>query len=79
MMRTDFVIGVVRRVHLNFFSPTEQTHVASNVEGSPFGEFYTTGNTGRFLGFMACLIQASFTIAGTDNNIHFRLLSQKLQ
>ncbi|KAF9053945.1 general amino acid permease AGP2 [Hymenopellis radicata] len=38
----------------------------SNVEGAPFAEFYTTGDTGRFLGFMACLIQASFTIAGPD-------------
>ena len=37
---------------------------ASNVEGAPFAEFYTTGNTGRFVGFMACFIQASFTIAG---------------
>lgn len=39
---------------------------ADNVDGAPFAEFYTTGDTGRFLGFMACLVQASFTIAGPD-------------
>ncbi|KIY65293.1 general amino acid permease AGP2 [Cylindrobasidium torrendii FP15055 ss-10] len=38
----------------------------SNIEGAPFAEFYTTGDTGRFLGFVACLVQASFTIAGPD-------------
>ncbi|KIY65292.1 hypothetical protein CYLTODRAFT_492447 [Cylindrobasidium torrendii FP15055 ss-10] len=37
-----------------------------NVDGAPFAEFYTTGDTGRFLGFLACLVQASFTIAGPD-------------
>ena len=31
-----------------------------------FAEFYTVGNLGRFMGFMQCLIQASFTIAGPD-------------
>jgi len=31
-----------------------------------FAEHYTTGSTGRFLGFIACLIQASFTIAGPE-------------
>ncbi|KAF9887591.1 hypothetical protein FE257_009804 [Aspergillus nanangensis] len=31
-----------------------------------FAEFYKTGDPGRFLGFLACLIQASFTIAGPD-------------
>jgi amino acid transporter len=31
-----------------------------------FAELYTTGNLGRFLGFLQCLIQASFTIAGPD-------------
>jgi len=31
-----------------------------------FAEFYSTGSLGRFLGFLQCLIQASFTIAGPD-------------
>jgi amino acid transporter len=31
-----------------------------------FAELYATGNLGRFLGFLQCLIQASFTIAGPD-------------
>ncbi|OTA77264.1 hypothetical protein M434DRAFT_254575 [Hypoxylon sp. CO27-5] len=31
-----------------------------------FAEYYTTGPLGRFQGFMQCLIQASFTIAGPD-------------
>ncbi|KAF9061914.1 general amino acid permease AGP2 [Rhodocollybia butyracea] len=38
------------------------------VEGAPFAEYSDlgTGVTGRFLGFLACFIQASFTIAGPD-------------
>ncbi|KAF8420435.1 general amino acid permease AGP2 [Tirmania nivea] len=32
----------------------------------PFAEHIKTGDLGRFLGFLACLIQASFTIAGPD-------------
>lgn len=31
-----------------------------------FAELYYTGSFGRFLGFLQCLIQASFTIAGPD-------------
>lgn len=31
-----------------------------------FAEYYATGDLGRWLGFLACLIQASFTIAGPD-------------
>ncbi|KAI1499613.1 amino acid transporter [Biscogniauxia marginata] len=31
-----------------------------------FAEYYSTGSLGRFQGFMQCLIQASFTIAGPD-------------
>ncbi|OCK86446.1 amino acid permease [Lepidopterella palustris CBS 459.81] len=31
-----------------------------------FTELYYTGKLGRFLGFLQCLIQASFTIAGPD-------------
>ncbi|KAK6514755.1 hypothetical protein TWF506_007121 [Arthrobotrys conoides] len=31
-----------------------------------FAEFYHTGTLGRFMGFLACFIQASFTIAGPD-------------
>jgi amino acid transporter len=37
---------------------------ASKVPGAPFAEYIETGSLGRFLGFLACLIQASFTIAG---------------
>ncbi|QSZ30141.1 hypothetical protein DSL72_004661 [Monilinia vaccinii-corymbosi] len=31
-----------------------------------FTELYKTGSLGRFLGFLQCLIQASFTVAGPD-------------
>ncbi|KAK8054458.1 hypothetical protein PG994_009525 [Apiospora phragmitis] len=31
-----------------------------------FNTFYQTGDLGRFMGFLQCLIQASFTIAGPD-------------
>ncbi|KAL2013958.1 hypothetical protein VTN00DRAFT_1483 [Thermoascus crustaceus] len=31
-----------------------------------FAELYKTGDLGRFLGFLQCLIKASFTIAGPD-------------
>jgi amino acid transporter len=31
-----------------------------------FAEWYGTGTTGRFMGFLQCLILASFTIAGPD-------------
>ncbi len=31
-----------------------------------FVEFYHSGDLGRFMGFLQCLIQASFTIAGPD-------------
>ncbi len=31
-----------------------------------FGEVYSTGSLGRFCGFLACLVQASFTVAGPD-------------
>ncbi|KAJ3934810.1 MAG: general amino acid permease AGP2 [Lentinula lateritia] len=33
---------------------------------APFAEYIRTGSLGRFLGFLSCLIQASFTIAGPD-------------
>lgn len=35
-------------------------------EPGAFAEYYTTGSTGRFMGFLQCLIAASFTIAGPD-------------
>ncbi|KAJ7510085.1 general amino acid permease AGP2 [Mycena galericulata] len=38
----------------------------SKVPGAPFAEHIKTGTLGRFLGFLTCLIQASFTIAGPD-------------
>ncbi|KAF7338121.1 General amino acid permease [Mycena venus] len=38
----------------------------SKVAGAPFAENIKTGSLGRFLGFLTCLIQASFTIAGPD-------------
>lgn len=31
-----------------------------------FAEYYAVGNLGRFMGFLTCLIQASFTVAGPD-------------
>ncbi|KAJ7940420.1 general amino acid permease AGP2 [Mycena leptocephala] len=38
----------------------------TKVPGAPFAEHIKTGSLGRFLGFLTCLIQASFTIAGPD-------------
>ncbi|KXN91492.1 General amino acid permease AGP2 [Leucoagaricus sp. SymC.cos] len=38
----------------------------SKVSGAPFAEYIEEGNLGRFMGFLACLISASFTIAGPD-------------
>ncbi|MCJ1430468.1 hypothetical protein MMC29_008386 [Sticta canariensis] len=35
-------------------------------EPGAFAELYKAGSLGRFLGFLQCLIQASFTIAGPD-------------
>jgi yeast amino acid transporter len=35
-------------------------------EPGSFAEYYTTGNLGRFMGFLACFIQASFAVAGPD-------------
>ncbi|KAI9892617.1 MAG: hypothetical protein M1814_001310 [Vezdaea aestivalis] len=35
-------------------------------EPGSFREYYKTGSLGRFLGFLSCLIQASFAIAGPD-------------
>ncbi|PYH77583.1 hypothetical protein BO82DRAFT_423363 [Aspergillus uvarum CBS 121591] len=35
-------------------------------EPGAFAELYYQGNLGKFLGFLQCLIQASFTIAGPD-------------
>ncbi|KAF3389311.1 General amino acid permease AGP2 [Penicillium rolfsii] len=35
-------------------------------EPGAFNEYYKTGDTGRFLGFLSALIAASFTIAGPD-------------
>ncbi|KAF8077701.1 general amino acid permease AGP2 [Lyophyllum atratum] len=38
----------------------------AKVPGAPFAEYIEIGSLGRFLGFLACFIQASFTIAGPD-------------
>lgn len=35
-------------------------------EPGSFAEYYAEGDKGRFMGFLACLIAASFTIAGPD-------------
>lgn len=40
--------------------------LASKVPGAPFAEYIETGSLGRFLGFLACLIQAAFTMVGPD-------------
>jgi yeast amino acid transporter len=42
------------------------TTAASKIEGAPFAEYIEEGNLGRFMGFIACLTAASFTIAGPD-------------
>ncbi|ESK89853.1 general amino acid permease agp2 [Moniliophthora roreri MCA 2997] len=39
---------------------------SSKVPGTPFAEYIATGSLGRFHGFLACLLQSSFTIAGPD-------------
>ncbi|RDB21097.1 General amino acid permease AGP2 [Hypsizygus marmoreus] len=39
---------------------------SSKVPGAPFAEYIKTGDLGRLMGFLACMIQASFTIAGPD-------------
>ncbi|PFH51754.1 hypothetical protein AMATHDRAFT_74783 [Amanita thiersii Skay4041] len=38
----------------------------ARVPGAPFAEYIETGSLGRFLGFLACLIQAAFTMAGPE-------------
>lgn len=35
-------------------------------EPGAFNEYYKTGSLGRFMGFMTCLCQAAFTVAGPD-------------
>ncbi|KAL8781648.1 MAG: hypothetical protein Q9213_005913 [Squamulea squamosa] len=35
-------------------------------EPGSFGEAYATGSLGQFCGFLVCLVQASFTVAGPD-------------
>lgn len=62
-------------------SPRESTNILIDAGGNPLGdrygfrywkepgsfaELYYEGNLGRFLGFLQCLILASFTIAGPD-------------
>lgn len=38
----------------------------SKVPGAPFAEYIGTGALGRFMGFLACLTQASMTIGGPE-------------
>ncbi|KAK7439528.1 general amino acid permease agp2 [Stygiomarasmius scandens] len=38
----------------------------SKVPGTPFVEYFKTGSTGRFMGFIACVIQAAFTVCGPE-------------
>ncbi|TFK42315.1 general amino acid permease AGP2 [Crucibulum laeve] len=39
---------------------------SSKVLGAPFAEYIETGNLGRFLGFLACLILAAITVTGPE-------------
>ncbi|KAL0571212.1 general amino acid permease agp2 [Marasmius crinis-equi] len=39
---------------------------SSKVDGAPFAEYLKDGSLGTFLGFLACLTQASFTVVGPD-------------
>ncbi|KAK0435871.1 general amino acid permease AGP2 [Armillaria borealis] len=39
---------------------------SSKVPGTPFVEYQKTGSTGRFLGFLSCLLQAVFTMCGPE-------------
>jgi amino acid transporter len=38
----------------------------SKVSGTPFAEFIYEGSLGQWIGFLACLIQAAYTIAGPE-------------
>ncbi|KAJ6530986.1 general amino acid permease AGP2 [Mycena vulgaris] len=38
----------------------------SKVPGAPFVEYIYDGSLGRFLGFLSCLVQASFTVSGPE-------------
>lgn len=51
---------------LNPLVPFINICTADKVDGAPFAEYIKEGPLGRFLGFLACLIQASFTIAGPE-------------
>ena len=66
MIAMDFATGTVRISILMRPIQYSVESTASKVEGAPFAEYITTGNVGRFLGFLACLIQASYTIAGPE-------------
>ncbi|KAF7335754.1 General amino acid permease AGP2 [Mycena venus] len=37
-----------------------------NVPGGPFVEYMYEGSLGRFLGFLSCLVQASYTVGGPE-------------
>ncbi|KAJ7616619.1 general amino acid permease AGP2 [Roridomyces roridus] len=39
---------------------------SSKVPGTPFVEYVYDGDLGRFLGFLSCLVQASFTVIGPE-------------
>ena len=65
MTRMVFGIGIVSRSSTSQVGIKTQTDgIASKVPGAPFAEYLYTGSLGRFLGFLACLIQASATIGG---------------
>jgi len=66
-------IGTVCTSPTHIYFDIERLFLASKITGAPFAQFMKTGDTGRFLGFLACLIQASFTIAGP---VSFYKLSQ---
>ncbi|KAF9532192.1 general amino acid permease AGP2 [Crepidotus variabilis] len=38
----------------------------ARVDGTPFAEYLYEGKLGQFVGFLACLIQAAYTIAGPE-------------
>ena len=66
---TGIVSAAERR---NLILYLDADNAASKVAGTPFAEYMRTGDLGRFLGFLACLIQASFTIAGTLSTAYKR-------
>lgn len=64
-MPTASEIGIVSIVNAQLKNSTDFC-AAAKVEGAPFAEFIREGRTGQFVGFLACLTQAAYTIVGPE-------------